>query len=156
MRDAELVSQLQSIQSLINKSGIATNDDIEMRGHWARYLCVLCAGLLENAIGLVYRKYINDSSNPKVADFSNSVLSKITNPNMKKFIEVHKIFDILWAEELEAFSDENGGKEAIDAIMANRHRIVHGKSSDISIARIDEYLKRAIKIIEFMESQIYH
>ena len=58
-----------------------------------------------------------------------------------------------WGEELSAFADEEGRKEAIDSIMSNRHRIAHGKNSDVSMAKIKDYLRKSIQFIEFVEQQ---
>ena len=49
--------------------------------------------------------------------------------------------------------DEEGRKDAIDSIMANRHLIAHGKNSGISLVRVKDYLEKSIEVIEFIENQ---
>ena len=58
-----------------------------------------------------------------------------------------------WGEELEEFLGENGRKDAIDAIMANRHLIAHGQDAGITVVRVKEYLDKCIQVLEFIEMQ---
>ena len=54
LRNRELAAQLDSLESLLDRTDEATGGDIELVGHWGRYLCVLTAGFLENALTEVY------------------------------------------------------------------------------------------------------
>lgn len=49
MNNREIARQLQSLRDLIKRTSQACGGDVEMQAHWARYLCVLSAGLVENA-----------------------------------------------------------------------------------------------------------
>ena len=124
-----------------------------MRAHWAKYLCVLSAGFLENAIEEVYGDFVRSAASKPVADYATSVLSRIQNPNTPKFLGTARSFRSDWATALEAFVDDEGRREAINSIMKNRHEIAHGKYSGITIAQIKEYLDRAVEVVEFIENQ---
>jgi hypothetical protein len=50
MRNRDLARQKQVLDELIAKTRNATGGDVEMQSHWAKYLCVLVAGFLENAL----------------------------------------------------------------------------------------------------------
>jgi len=75
------------------------------------------------------------------------------NPKSGKFLATARAFDRSWEESLATFIETDGRKDAIDAIIANRHLIAHGKDSGISLARIPEYLKKGVEVVEFIESQ---
>ena len=124
-----------------------------MQSHWAKYICVLSAGLFENALPELYAEYAQGSANPAVALYVKTSISKIQNPKTARFIETAGAFKKEWEEELKAFADDEGRKDAVDSIMSNRHRVAHGKSSDISMARVKDYLKKSIELIEFIEEQ---
>lgn len=124
-----------------------------MRSHWAKYLCVLSAGFLENAIEEVYGDFVRNASSKPVADYTTSILSKIQNPNSTKFIETARSFKQEWATALESYVNDNGRREAINSIMKNRHEIAHGKYSGITIVQIKQYLDKAVEVIEFIEGQ---
>lgn len=153
MRTPGLNSQTQRLQWLIGQAASFGATQVELQAHWGRYLCVLTSGFLENAIGGVYSEYARRSANPNVARFAQSIVLKIQNPNSAKFVDVARSFSKIWGDELEAFMEQDGRKEAIDAIIANRHLIAHGNDSGITVARVSDYLHKSITVIEFIEAQ---
>jgi hypothetical protein len=153
MKHRELNRQLQAIDSLFKRTRAACGDDIEMMAHWARYLCVLCAGFLENALTALYSDYCRRSSNEYVASFATRTLELISNPKTGRFLEVAGKFRQSWREDLETFVDEDGRRDAIDSIMNNRHQIAHGQRSDITMARITTYFEKAVQVVDHIEDQ---
>ena len=153
MRNRKLSSDLQRLRELFNKTHAACGNDFEMRSHWAKYLCVLSAGFLENAIEEVYGDFVRSAASKPVADYATAVLSRIQNPNTPKFIETARSFKPGWAAALEVYVDDKGRKEAINSIMKNRHEIAHGKYSGITVAQIRAYLDKAVEVVEFIENQ---
>jgi hypothetical protein len=153
MKNRELTRQIQIIQSLFKRTKHACGNDIEMQAHWAKYLCVLCAGFLENALIEVYSEFCNKAASEAVANFAGRSLQKIQNPKTSRFIEISAYFNNSWSEKLREFVDEYGRREAIDSIMANRHLVAHGKKSDITVARLRDYITKALEVIEFIENQ---
>ncbi len=154
MQNQELLRQLQSIRSLIAKTNVVTGNNIELQKHWGRYLCVLAAGFLENAISEVYIEFVKKASSPQVSNFARRTLENIQNPKSYKFIETARAFSPKWGDELEKFFNQNESrKDAIDSIINNRNLIAHGKHSAISVARVKEYLDKSVEVIEFIEKQ---
>jgi hypothetical protein len=153
MKNVEITAQLQRLRSLMGQA-IAATPDLTLRSAWARYFCVLSAGLLENAIAELYGEYAARVSAPSVANYAISRLAKIQNPNAERFVETARAFDKAWAVALETFMADNGRKEAIDSIMATRHQIVHGENAGITYARIADYLNKAEEVLEFIELQV--
>ncbi len=153
MINHKLTSQIERLNDLFRKVDSACGSDIEMRSHWAKYLCVLSAGFLENAIEEVFSDFARNAASKPVADFSMSALSKIQNPNMTKFLDIAKSFKPEWAVALEAYVDQDGRREAINSIIKNRHEIAHGKYSGITISQIKQYLEKAIDVVEFIDKQ---
>lgn len=153
MRSRALLSQRQRLDWLIKEASKFEGDQLELQAHWARYLCVLAAGFLENALSETFSAYAKSSANVQVSNYVEAMLGKIQNPKAGKFLDTARAFDRSWEEGLATFIKVDGRKDAIDAIMANRHLIAHGKDSGISLARVKEYLKKSIEVVEFMESQ---
>src|SRR5689334_12013601 len=126
MRNRELSRQLQKLEWLIKETPAATAGQLELQAHWGRYLCVLVAGFLENALAEVYSEYVYRTGSKPLANFISKRLLSIQNPKSQRFIETAASFKDEWGKNLEAFLSEGGRKEAIDGIMNHRHQIAHG------------------------------
>jgi hypothetical protein len=153
MHSRALKGQHDSIKALIKQSRAATDNQLELQSHWGKYLCVLVAGFLENAIGEVYSEFVKQRASVEVARHTSDKLLKISNPKSFKFVAIAKSFKDDWGEDLEKHLSEEGRKDAIDTIMANRHLIAHGRSSGITVARVDDCFKKSIQVINYIEKQ---
>ena len=153
MHSRKLHARLQRLNALIEKTTPASGDDLELQSHWGRYLCVLVAGFMENAIGEVYAEFAHKGGNELVANFVSIHVLKIQNPKAQRFIETAHAFKTEWGHELEKFLDQNGRKDAIDAIMNNRNLIAHGENAGISVVQVKQYLEKCIEVVEFLEVQ---
>ena len=144
------------MQYLLERTEEASGGDIELMGHWGRYLCVLTAGFLENALKEVFSDFVSRKSSPQIASFAMAKLDEISNPKSARFVDVTNSFDARWANKLTEFLDEDGGqrRNAIDSIMANRHRIAHGKSAQVSVGRVRGFLPGCVEVVEFLEGQV--
>jgi hypothetical protein len=58
MKSRGIDQQLSAMRALIKSTSGATGADFELQAHWARYVCVLAAGLLENALVSFYSEFI--------------------------------------------------------------------------------------------------
>jgi len=153
IKNPDLRRQVTQINDLIARVPAATGGDLELQAHWARYLCVLAAGFLENALFETYSAFVYAGASPAVASFAASRLENISNPKASRFVEIARSFKPIWGDELDRFLADDARKEAIDSIMANRHLIAHGKQSGITIARLRSFFDRAITVVEFIERQ---
>lgn len=154
MRNTELNRQYTKIQRLIDGTGNSTHNDLELQGHWGKYLCVLASGFLENAISAVYIDFVGKAASPHVTQYTMKNLDKIQNPKASRFVQLAYQFKSEWGKELEDFFQSHPEKkQAIDSIMTNRHLVAHGKMSSISVHQVREYLERSVSVIEFIENQ---
>lgn len=153
MKLKNLASQRQRLLWLIAQVNGLPAEQMELRAHWARYICVLASGFLENSLKEVYSCYARSCSAPAVGDYVEAQLERVQNPKANRFVETAQAFNKRWANDLATFLEEDGRKEAIDAIMANRHQIAHGKDSGITLARVSDYLTKSVHVIEFIEAQ---
>ena len=153
MQNRYLQQELQHIDKLFQETRVASGNNLEMQAHWAKYLCIISAGFLENAISGVYEEFVKNAASEPVANYTITILSKIQNPKAHKFIETASAFKREWGQELESFVTQEARKEAIDSIMANRHLIAHGKNSGVTVARLRQWLDKSVEIVEFIEEQ---
>lgn len=153
MRSRDLYRQRQRISTLIEEASKFKEDQGELQAHWAKYICVLVAGFMENAIADVYSRYAAASSNEKVSNHVAYSMKKINNPKHTKFVDVAKSFDGAWGHQVEEFFEEDGMRDALNSIMSQRHLIAHGQDSDISLVRVKDYFRKCTQIITFIENQ---
>jgi hypothetical protein len=153
MRSRTLSRQHQQLKWLLGQAKQFNSEQLELQAHWARYLCVLAAGFIENALADVYSTYARSSSSPSISNYVEAALGRIQNPKASRFLETARAFNTDWEGALSDFLDKDGRREAIDSIMTNRHLIAHGKDSGISLVRVSEYLAKCVQVVEFIESQ---
>ena len=154
MKNAEIKRQISSLRLLLKNTSEATKGDLELQAHWARYLCVSAAGILENSVAEIYGAFVKGAASELVANFVEARLDQIRNPNAEKFVQIARSFKVSWGDDLEQFLKVDAQrKDAIDSIMNNRHQISHGNSSGITVARVSAYLDKAEEVLEFIETQ---
>ena len=153
MKNGEISRQIQSLEALMKKASASTKD-VELLSHWARYFCVRTSGIVENGIAEIYSEFAARTSSRQAGNYATSRLKSIQNPNSERILQIARSFDAHWAAALEKFLEDEGGKDAIDSIMAIRHQIAHGKDVGATIARITEYFEKAVEVLEFIETQV--
>lgn len=155
MKSLELNRQAAALRHLIKRVGHdPSTRALEMQGHWARYICVLTSGYVENAVRDIYGQYIRKNSySEPVIRFTTKQLDGIQNPRPERLIKIASTFDPAWGRALEAYLDQDYRSDAINSIMSHRHLIAHGRSSNITVGQIDQYLRKVIEVAEYMEVQ---
>jgi len=154
MRNAELAKQEATIRDLIKNTSAATGGDLELQSHWAKYLCVLVSGYVENSAQVLYSTYVLKKTPEPVAKFATAKIKQIQNPKPGRLVEIATSFNNDWGTNLDAFIDLDGRREAINAVMDNRHLIAHGKSSNITVHRVSNYFDKVVQVAEYIENQL--
>jgi hypothetical protein len=151
MNNIGIVQEKQKLDALIALISQINND--EMKAHWARYLCVLISGFIENSIKLLLREHTGRRAQQDVSSFVNNKLSRITNLNETKIKELLGAFNDSWREDFEQnISGEQKG--AIDSVLANRHNIVHGRQVGVSFISVKTYYENIIKTLDYIENLV--
>jgi hypothetical protein len=127
----------------------ALYDDPELQSHWAQYLCVKCAGLLETAISDMFLFYCESACSPQVYRYVRRHLSGFQNANHEKIAQLVSTFDPAWEQPLTEFLDEKR-KASIVSIVNNRHKIAHGRNNDVSITRLSAWYKDEKELLGFL------
>jgi hypothetical protein len=129
-----------------------TADEL-IRSHWARYLCVLVSGFLEVAVASLFDDFTDGCSAPQVTHYVSARLAGFQNPKMEKIIQLTQDFNPTWAETLRTRTDGRI-KDAVDSIVATRHKVAHGENVGITYARMRDYYNAAVECVEILEDVI--
>ncbi len=146
IRRHALAARLASTFDLVGE----LQSNAELQAHFARYLCILVSGYVEQSVREVYSGYAADKSSPRVARVVDRFLNGMQNPSAEALLQIAAAFDPTWRSELEAFI-EGPRRAALDSIVANRNQIAHGESVGITFIRVRDWYNEIPSIIEFIE-----
>lgn len=146
----KLQSQRNKLDSLFKKIGAL--QDTELQGHFARYLCILVSGFLENALEAIYSTYASDKAHSHVANYVAVHLGSIRNPNMERILQLSGSFNPQWRNDIEQ-NIQPDVKDAVNSIMNLRNQIAHGEDAGIGYVTIKSYYDRVLTLIDFLRQQ---
>mgnify|MGYP000863797183 CR=1 FL=1 len=120
----------------------------QVQSDFSRYLCVLVAGYMEQAVQELALAWCRSQSSPSVQRFAGRQLSRLQNLNPAKLAQTVGSFSADWQEELETdLADE---LVALGTVVANRHLIAHGGTVGVSFVRISESFVMVQDIVDFL------
>lgn len=152
MRTRSIISERQRIDALFQKISLFSSDP-EVASHWAKYLCVITSGFIENALRDIFRQYVEQRAPPEIVNYVVSKLYKDSqNPKFGVIVDVAGKFDPVFAQELEKVEEDL--KDAVDSIVENRHKISHGESVGLTYSRINEYYEKVKVVAEKLEALV--
>ena len=141
------------IDDLVKKAS-SLNGDPELQSHWAQYLCVRCAGLLERSIVSMIGDYCEQQCSPDVHRYVQRQLKGFQNASHEKILRLFGSFDSQWSDQIEEFLVDHR-KASIGSILANRNKIAHGESNEITIARLAPWYTDEKDVIKFLFSLLF-
>ena len=126
---------------------VSITDDPELLSDFARYLCVLVAGFLEQATVEIALQHVRTHSQPSIQRHVESRLRQFTNANTQRIVQLFGSFDPDWRTDLEShLVDEY--KAAVDSVVALRHRVAHGQNAGVTMASVRSYYDRVKRVVD--------
>lgn len=143
---AEVERQRQKLDATF-KRAVSIGGDAELLSDFARYLCVLVAGFLEQAIIELVLEHVRTHSDSSIQRHVEQRLRRFTAAKTQRIIELLGSFDSDWRIDLERYLvDEH--KDAVNSIVDLRHTISHGRSIVVTMARVQDYYIRVKHVVE--------
>ncbi|MEN6307357.1 MAG: HEPN domain-containing protein [Anaerohalosphaeraceae bacterium] len=127
--------------------------DPELLSNWAKYLCVLISGFIEESVHVLILKYVKRKASPDVQHFIGCKMKDFQNAKMGKILELLGEFSVELKMGIET-ATEGELKDAIDSVVQNRHLIAHGRTIGISFVTIKDYYGRVLKVVELLETAL--
>lgn len=123
--------------------------DLEIRADFARYLCVLVSGYVENAVAELLMEHCRRTSGPGVQRFVEHRLERFTNPNAQRVGDLLGQFQTEWRSSFDTFVvDER--KAALDSALNLRNSVAHGQSIGVTYSRIQGYYEQIKLVIGYV------
>ena len=121
--------------------------DAELQSDFARYLCVLVSGYIEQAVVELVLEHARGKGAPTLQRFVEQKTKNFTNANASRVQDLLGSFDPAWRQELGKFLDDEA-KDAINSIVSLRNTIAHGGSVGLTYYRINAYYRQAQHVID--------
>ena len=122
----------------------------ENKAWLAQLMTIWASGYLEATCRDVLLEYTKKRADTNIVTFVSQNLNRFQNPKMENILTLIRGFDKDVANRLDEFTD-GSIKESVNSIVGIRHLIAHGRSADISVARITQYFDNTKKLAKKME-----
>lgn len=143
---AEVERQRQKLDATFKRAA-ATKSEAELLADFARFLCVLVAGFLEQAVIELPLEHVRIRSHISIHRHVERNLRRFTNANSQRIIDLFGSFDPDWRKDLESYLvDER--KAAVDSVVDLRNSISHGRPAEISMKRVEDYYARVKQVVD--------
>ena len=116
------------------------------------HVCVLLSGTLELALKETLSKFAKSKSHIEVANLAIAYLNGIQNPKPDRIEEIFLLLDKDRNKKLTEFWDSEI-KDAIGSIVGNRHLIAHGRDTNISFVRINQWNRCCRKFCNYLQKE---
>jgi len=143
----EVDRQRQKLDATFQRASKITEP--EVLSDFARYLCVLVSGFLEQAIIELILEHVRTHSHSSIQQHVEQRLRQFTTAKTQRIIELFGSFDANWRKDLEAYLVEEY-KAAVDSVVDLRQTVSHGRYADVTLVRIQNYYARVKDVIEHL------
>jgi hypothetical protein len=143
---AEIERQKQRLDATFKRAA-KLGADPELLSDFARYLCVLVSGFLEQAAIEIALEYVRTHSDPSILRHAERRLRSFTNANTERIVQLFGSFDADWQKNLELYLVDEY-KDAVDGIVALRHAVAHGGNAGITMTRVQSYYDRVKHVVD--------
>ena len=145
----QIEAQKDKLDALFEKAR-KMSEDAELLSHWAKYLCILVCGFLENSVEACLVEYSKQHGDENLHNFISKQIRSFQNPKMGKILELFGSFNKTWEDDLKKQLDGQIS-DAVNSIVSNRNLIAHGDSSQLSMSALKNYYSDAVKGVKIME-----
>jgi hypothetical protein len=126
---------------------VGAQADLELLSDFARHLCVLVSGFLEQSVQELILEHVRNNASPKVQRYVESRIRSFTNANTQRLLDLLGSFDPDWRRDLEAYLVD-ARKDAVNSVIDLRNTISHGRYAGITMSRVGGYYDRVKEVVE--------
>lgn len=143
---AEVGRQRQKLDATFKRAA-SIGGDAELLSDFARYLCVLVSGFLEQAVIELVLEHVRTHSDSSIQRHVERRLRRFTTAKAQRIIELLGSFDSDWRINLESYLiDER--KDAVNSVVDLRKTISHGRSTTVTMVRVRDYYIQVKDVVE--------
>ena len=125
----------------------------EIEADYARYLCVLVTGFLEQAVVQAILNYVDAQGNQRLSSYVANTLRPGRNMRAEIILKIVGDFDQEWKSLLDLKLTLRH-REAIGSVYASRNKIAHGEDVDLPYRQVSSDYALVREAIGFIEETI--
>jgi hypothetical protein len=144
---AQVHSERQRLDETFKRAA-SVKDDLELSSDFARYLCVLVSGFLEQAVIELLVEFVGKRSADSIQRHLEPHLRRFTTAKSKNIIVLLGSFDLTWQKDLEDYHLVDERKDAVDSVVNLRQTISHGRSTGVTMVSVQRYYDRVKEVVE--------
>ena len=125
------------------------SDEPEIEADYARYLCILVTGFLEQSVEQAILVYVDSQGNQRLSSYIAKTLIPRRSMRAERMLEIVGDFDQKWKARL-ALKLTSRHRDAIGSAYASRNKIAHGEDVDLPYRQVSHdyvLVKEAIGFI---------
>jgi hypothetical protein len=143
---AQVQREKQRLDATFERVAVVKGDP-ELSSDFARHLCVLVSGFLEQAVIEVLLEYVRLRSNTSIQRHVESRLRRFTSANANNITDLFGSFDLDWQKDLAGYLvDEH--KDAVDSVVNLRHAVPHGRFAGVTMVSVRRYYDRVKEVVD--------
>jgi hypothetical protein len=120
----------------------------ELTSHYARYLCVLTSGYIEQSTKELVIEYCRRRSSEPIQRYVGIQLKKLRNIDSEKLKGLIESFNVDWWQQLsQKYPDE---LDSIGSVATVRNSISHGGDSGMTMSTIRQYFEHSTTVLDYL------
>lgn len=143
---ARVHSEKQKLEQTFKRAN-QIKENLELSADFARYLCVLVSGFLEQAVIEILQEHARLQSSPSVQKYVGGKLQRFTTANAQNVTDLLGSFDPDWHTDLKAFL-VGEHKDAVDSVVNIRHAVAHGRFVGVTLVSAIRYYERVAEVVD--------
>lgn len=157
-RQPERTKYRLRIESILKSPPKAEHEligEMQTQAHWAKYVCVLVSGYLEQSVKEILLAHSAGKSAPRVSRYVERSWPISRNMSCANILEILNHFDEDWASKFDKWlKDEEERKGAINNLVSWRNNIAHGNEANttgVTINSVTRSFKHACALVDLLD-----
>jgi len=148
---AQVHREQKRLDETFNRASLMKDPDPELLADFARYLCVLVSGFLEQSVIEILLEHTRGQASPSIQRFAGTKLQRFSTANAHNVKELIGSFDPAWYGDLDAYLVAEH-KDALDSVVNIRHAVAHGRFVGVTLAAARRYYERVKEVVNHISN----
>lgn len=153
-----MASPRHSYRARLEGLAAKTPEEPEEQADWAKYLCVLISGYLEQAFKEILLEFAGQHDANRLQNYIEGTWPESRNMKTANIREILNYFDQGWAASFDQWLESGDQyKSEINSLIVSRNDIAHGKeanTTNVTLRSTRNRLRIVLELVEFLENLV--